>query len=228
MRVIDQSPDGASTVAPAESPLPTLRERRRLTTEREVGDAALQLFETRGVAATTVGDIARAAGISDRTFFRYFSSKEETVLDFQFWFREPTRSWLTSVRAGAARTDAPVLEQLEAVCAAVLVQLDGPLSDAADRLRRIRTLMKSEPSLRAMSATLDHERAYLLAAQIVDAFDGRVTEVEARIAAELVGLALRAACELWSSQLDAGESATLDESYRTVRGTVRSLVSPAS
>jgi len=217
MQVIEQ----ATVVDAAFVPVPGLRERRRLATEREVGDAALTLFEARGVAATTVGDIARAAGISERTFFRYFSSKEETVLDFQYWFRAPTLAWLAT-----GTTDAPVLGQLESVCAEVLHELDGPGRDAAKRLRRIRTLMKSEPTLRAVSATLDHERAYRLADQIVDAFGGRVSELEARIAAEVVGVGLRAACERWSAQLDAGRPATLEESYRIVRGTMRALLAP--
>ena len=196
----------------------SLRERRRLATEAEVSAAALELFEDQGIAATTIGDIARAAGISDRTFFRYFSSKEETVLDFQHWFDAPTRAWLE-----AATDERRLLDDLEDVCATVLRQLDGPERAAADRLRRIRSLMKSEPSLRAVSAMLDGEQAFALADRIVTSFDGRVSQVEARLTAEMVGMGLRAACENWSTRLDAGEQATLEESYRLVRATITSL-----
>jgi len=196
----------------------SLRERRRLATEAEVGEAALELFEKRGIAATTIGDISRAAGISERTFFRYFSSKEETVLDFQHWFDAPTRAWLD-----AGPDERALLEQLQDVCAGVLRQLDGPQRAAADRLRRIRSLMKREPSLRAVSAMLDGEQAFALADRMVESFDGRVTLVEARLTAEIVGMGLRAACENWSSRLDAGEPATLDDSYRLVRQTITSL-----
>lgn len=196
----------------------SLRERRRLATETEVSEAALALFEDQGIAATTIGDIARAAGISERTFFRYFSSKEETVLDFQHWFDAPTRAWL----AGAPSPE-NLLEQLEEVCAGVLRRLDGPERPAADRLRRIRSLMKSEPSLRAVSAMIDGEQAFALADRIVATFDGRVSPVEARLAAEIVGMGLRAACENWSARLDAGDDATLEGSYRLVRETLASL-----
>jgi AcrR family transcriptional regulator len=196
----------------------TLRERRRLATEAEVSAAALELFETRGVAATTIGDIARAAGISERTFFRYFASKEETVLDFQHWFDAPTRAWLA-----AGPDEHALLGQLEDVCTGVLRQLDGPHSAAADRLRRIRSLMKKETSLRAVSAMLDGEQSFALTERMVQAFDGRVSLLEARLAAEIVGMGLRAACENWSSLLDAGEPATLENSYRQVRQTISSL-----
>jgi AcrR family transcriptional regulator len=203
------------------TPVPGLRERRRRATEAEIGDAALGLFERQGVAATTVGDIARAAGISERTFFRYFSSKEETVLDFQHWFDEPTRAWLAS-----GPSERPLLEQLEQVCAGVLRELDGPQHDAADRLLRIRSLMKAEPSLRAVSAMLDHEQAFALAKRMTESLGPRVTLLEARLAAEMTGMGLRAACELWSSRIENGEEATLEDAYSLVRGTIQALAAP--
>ena len=46
---------------------------------RELERVALDLFARNGFAATTVDDIARAAGISRRTFFRYYSSKEDVL-----------------------------------------------------------------------------------------------------------------------------------------------------
>jgi len=206
---------------PVEQITPGLRERRRRATEVEVGAAALELFERQGVAATTVGEIARAAGISERTFFRYFSSKEEAVLDFQHWFDAPTRAWLESGPSGL-----PLLEQLEEVCAGVLRELDGPQRDAADRLRRIRSLMKGEPSLRAVSAMLDHEQAFALAKRMVESLGPRVTLLEARLAAEMTGMGLRAACEHWSSRIENGEEATLEGAYSLVRGTIQALAAP--
>ena len=57
----------------------SLRERNRSRTKQEIELAALQLFERQGYDATTVEQIARRAGISSATFFRYFSSKEEVL-----------------------------------------------------------------------------------------------------------------------------------------------------
>lgn len=57
----------------------SLRERNRTRTTKEIEAAALELFERDGYAATTVEQIARQAGVSSATFFRYFGSKEEVL-----------------------------------------------------------------------------------------------------------------------------------------------------
>ncbi|MFI6676846.1 TetR family transcriptional regulator [Kribbella sp. NPDC050470] len=56
------------------------REQHKAATRRALQDAALQMFDDRGYADTTVRDIAGAAGVTERTFFRYFRSKEDLVL----------------------------------------------------------------------------------------------------------------------------------------------------
>jgi mycofactocin system transcriptional regulator len=49
------------------------------TTRADLEVAAFELFSLRGFEATTVEDIASAAGIGRRTFFRYFASKNDVV-----------------------------------------------------------------------------------------------------------------------------------------------------
>ena len=56
-----------------------LRERKRQQTRRELIDAAMRLFEKKGYEQTTVAEIASTAGVSTKTFFNYFASKDEVL-----------------------------------------------------------------------------------------------------------------------------------------------------
>jgi AcrR family transcriptional regulator len=57
------------------------REAHKLATRHAIQQAADTLFETRGFATTTVREIADAAGVTERTFFRYFPSKEALLVE---------------------------------------------------------------------------------------------------------------------------------------------------
>ncbi|MCW2948545.1 MAG: TetR-family transcriptional regulator [Actinoallomurus sp.] len=62
----------------------SLRERKKLKTRRSIQEHALRLFQERGYDATTVAQIAEAAEVSPSTFFRYFPTKEDTVLSDEY------------------------------------------------------------------------------------------------------------------------------------------------
>ena len=59
-----------------------IAERKRRAVRAELSEAALQLLVERGFESVTIDDMARVAGVSRRTFFRYFSSKEDMVFAF--------------------------------------------------------------------------------------------------------------------------------------------------
>ncbi|MGP4055213.1 TetR family transcriptional regulator [Mycobacterium sp. 4D054] len=58
---------------------PSLRERKKTRTRETVRREAFRLFERHGYAQTTVEQIAEAAEVSPRTFFRYFPTKESVL-----------------------------------------------------------------------------------------------------------------------------------------------------
>lgn len=89
---------------------PTRRGRRPSTSADELERAAFDLFGRDGFDATTVEDIAESVGISKRTFFRYFESKNDVV-----WgaFEDQLRV----MRAQFARcpADQPLMEAIRTV-----------------------------------------------------------------------------------------------------------------
>jgi AcrR family transcriptional regulator len=64
---------------PGERLEPSRRERKKLQTRDALEAAALRLFAEKGYEATTVEEIAEAADVAVRTFFRYFQSKQHVL-----------------------------------------------------------------------------------------------------------------------------------------------------
>jgi mycofactocin system transcriptional regulator len=77
------------------------------TTHAHISHVALELFMERGFDATTVDEIARAAGIGRRTFFRYFPSKNDVP-----WGEFDTMLEGMRAHLAALPDDLPIMEQL--------------------------------------------------------------------------------------------------------------------
>jgi AcrR family transcriptional regulator len=72
----------ARPFAEAVPPAPArLRARKQQVVRDALRAAAEELFLTRGFEAVTVEEIARTAGVSRRTFFRYYESKEDVIVE---------------------------------------------------------------------------------------------------------------------------------------------------
>jgi AcrR family transcriptional regulator len=115
------------------------REQKKLATRRALQDAAQRLFAERGYAGTTVQDIAEAAGVTERTFFRYFPDKGELLVDQVLgWLpvlQERIRSRpaeedpLTAVKHALLRPN----KRLCAAKPALWLFRDGPSTETAPR-----------------------------------------------------------------------------------------------
>lgn len=83
-----------------------LRERKRRETYRRIAETGMKLFITHGYEATTLDAIAEAAGISRRTFFHYFKSKDDVLLAFQSSMSDVLRAALLQEPLSQAPIDA--------------------------------------------------------------------------------------------------------------------------
>ncbi|MBB2772173.1 MULTISPECIES: TetR family transcriptional regulator [Mycolicibacterium] len=147
--------------------------------------AALELYAERGFDGTTVADIADRAGLTERTFFRYFADKREALFGGQ------TAMIDLMVKAVAAAPDsvAPI-EAVASALNAVAATFDGRLDD----VRRRQAVIAATPALQERESS----KLALLAAALTDALRARdVAETTARLAAETGVAVFRIAFERW-------------------------------
>lgn len=137
---------------------PTLHERKQELVRAELEAAAWELFGRNGYEDTTVAEIAAAAGVSRRTFFRYFASKEDVLTATSDEFAEAML---------AAMADRPPGEApLVAIERALVPVLESHLAKARKSRTIIRLLRESRSLRRAMlerHALMEERLAILLA-----------------------------------------------------------------
>jgi len=79
----------------AEPAEPSRRQAHKLRTERALQQAALALFAEQGYDTTTTDEIAERAGVSPRTFFRYFPTKESVLFVGEYgWLQSFNKAFL--------------------------------------------------------------------------------------------------------------------------------------
>lgn len=121
---------------------PGLRERKKQRTRLALVDAAFALFAEQGYEATTVDQIAAAADVSPRTFFRYFTTKEDVALSLSL---DGQRAMLAELAARPAE-EPPFTALGQAMRAVVTMVKEGDLADTA-RLLASRELIENTPAL---------------------------------------------------------------------------------
>jgi AcrR family transcriptional regulator len=161
-------------------------ERRRVRTRAAIQAAGLELIARQGFESTTCEQIAAAAGISPATFFRYFPTKEDVVLQDDY---DPLIADV--VRARPAR-ERPVTAFRRAMAVAIA---DEPREE--DRLRA--RLVTSVPALRSRS----HEQLLSLRGHLAAAFADRMgvgaEDLSVQVVAAACAAAVGVAVERWAA-----------------------------
>jgi AcrR family transcriptional regulator len=173
---------------------PGLRERKKLRTREALTDAAYELFRANGFDATTVDQIAEAVEVSSRTFFRYFTSKEDVALSLA---DEQITAMLDGFAAQPA--DVPVLTGMRLAALEVVRAYEaGGAGADRERHRRMQDLISTSPAL--MAACLERSAARLdEVARLIGVRMGVDPAVEPRphLVASVVLCAVQTAVTAW-------------------------------
>ncbi|MFI9649024.1 TetR family transcriptional regulator [Streptomyces sp. NPDC052040] len=165
----------------------------------EIARAAASLFMANGLRATRAEDIARAAGVAPRTFYRYFATKEEALVPL---FSEGAHRWVRAVREAPAGL--PVAEALRHATAHTLTPGGGVSEASLEWVRTLLRLIDGNPALTKVWAeicqTAERELAQALAARSPgdDGASAAVTPA-LRFAAAIAGAAVRVAVQTWAA-----------------------------
>jgi AcrR family transcriptional regulator len=130
-----------------------LRERKKRLMRQQLSDTATRMFLERGFDHVRVAEVAEACGVSEKTVFNYFPTKESLLLD-------RLEATVSSLRTGLADPDRPpvqaALQILDRELAAMtdwLAGQDDP-GQAAQAILRFGDLIRATPSLRAYQSDM--------------------------------------------------------------------------
>jgi len=165
-----------------------LRERKKRLMRQQLSDTATRMFLERGFDAVRVTEIAEACGVSEKTVFNYFPTKESLILD-------RLESTMTSLRTGLAEPGVPPVEaalrildrELGAMTSWLAGQDDPVLAGVI--MRRFGALIQATPSLRAHQSDMMDQYVAVAAAILADRAAMSADDPEPQIAAAaLLGL----------------------------------------
>ncbi|MEU6259369.1 TetR family transcriptional regulator [Streptomyces sp. NPDC047043] len=125
-----------------------LRERKKRLLRQQLSDTATEMFMERGFDAVRVSEIAEACGVSEKTVFNYFPTKESLVLDLGEATLDSLRSTLADPDLSPVEAALKILSDELAAITSWLTEQDDP-AQAKDMLLRFGMLIGSTPSLRA-------------------------------------------------------------------------------
>jgi AcrR family transcriptional regulator len=150
--------------------------------------AALELYGERGFEQTTVAEIAKRAGLTERTFFRHFADKREVL----FWGAGALQELLVGTVARAPDSAAPI------VAVAAAIEAAGAL------LQERREYARQRQAVIAANVELQ-ERELIKLASLASAIAGTlrqrgVADLAASLAAEAGIAVFRVAFERWVSE----------------------------
>ena len=158
------------------------RQRQRLDISRR----AVRLFAEQGVAATSGEQIARAAGVSERTFWRYFPHKESCV--------EPLLTKMVDGFCVVLRAWPPELELIDHLRAAYTPVLNSSDEDI-DAVLEVVRLTHHEPALRAAYLMLRERAEDALADVLATRMDLPPAAIEVKIQAAAMSAVLKVATD---------------------------------
>lgn len=186
-------PGGEVAAGPAEG----LRARKKRVMRQQLSDTATRMFVERGFDAVRVAEVAEACGVSEKTVFNYFPTKESLVLDR---LETTVASLRTGLDPETQRGVPPVeaaLRILDRELSAMTTWLAGQEDPAetARAIRRFGDLIRATPSLRAYQSDM------------MDQFVSVATEILAARAGMLADdpepqIAARALLGLWHVQAE--------------------------
>ena len=164
----------------------------------EMGRVAIELFAERGFDAVTVDDIAAAAGTSPRTFFRYFATKDEVVLDYERRVNER----LVAVFDDRPASEGAVLALREAYRATSHVE-------PADRGRVVQLgrILDAAPGLRARARGERVAQDDVLVERVAARLGVAAGDQRARVVVAAMGAAAAAEFRAWVADDGRGDPA---------------------